>query len=159
MAARGSLDDQVKMLLRRVEQLEARLARQRQPARHGIPRNPRPCVTHDGGETYPTEAGGTFCFWIKFVDGSFTETVGAQSATDTNRQVDAKFKALGKWVAEGTKCWAVFDKGQWWLLDAVASFDPCGAWVTDLDSEDSPDYIVGIYGGCLVKVPISTCPE
>lgn len=124
--------------LRRVEDLEARLARAEQQLRNQAGREPRqqgkrwlaPAITvldADDTPTYPDGASNARTFKIKFLDRNFTPTAGVTTYSDTKRS--ATFQAIAQawpahWVPPGTYGMAVFappppgttGKGKWLFL-------------------------------------------
>jgi hypothetical protein len=85
------------------------------PALLGHGRQPRLAKTVAGGETYPSE--GANVYWIKFIDGDYTESPGHQTLTATERQATAIAKVFNlseRYIPENTVVPVFWDRGHWW---------------------------------------------
>lgn len=73
------------------------------------------------GTTYPSDGSGADTFWFVFVDGTFTEAQGNQTATLTGCQPDASPLYLahckdGNYYPEGSYIWVFWLNGRWWIV-------------------------------------------
>ena len=92
----ANIDAQLRDLAARVDQIEA--ARDRaaeRPAILGRARNPRLAITckKDTGTDYPDISDEPNTYYVKFLDSTYTETEGKQTATHTERQTEGRFLA------------------------------------------------------------------
>lgn len=112
----GPLDRQVAAILARVAQLEG------QPVSAGAPLQVRLAVTRPdpGGGGYPLPATNPNAYWLRFVDGTFTEAQGTQAITRYDRSANPSVVARNvngstAFVPQDTLVLAVRHSGRWWF--------------------------------------------
>jgi len=102
---------------------------------HQTPRQIRTAITCAISASYPTAPADTY--GIKFVDGTFTESAGDQTPTDTNRSATyqriAHDRTPGRFLAEGTLVQVYEENSRWWIFHA----DQLLAWL-ELDATLTP---------------------
>ncbi len=148
----------IEELLRRVAALEAMLVRtpERSPEPRQ-PRNPRLARTVQGPEdAYPARADNPNTYRIVFVDATFTEAVGNQTVSATNRQDPDSASAFAHaqvedgpaYIAENTLIWVFWDNGRWWFYRFCSDRCTCllkGAMATS-DTTKTVDNVAPICG-------------
>lgn len=129
MQSRGSteqrlkvLEDAVDSLLRENRQLKAREGRWRAPREFRIAKTVAEPPEEEGGDPeYP--AAGANVYPIVFVDGTFTEEAGTQTATFDDRQDKPRHYVMdldgSTYLEEGTKIIVVKANDRWWTARAL----------------------------------------
>jgi len=121
-----TLAAQVRDLAARIGALEQGRDRSAErPAILGRARNPRLAITckKDTGTDYPDISDEPNTYYVKFLDSTYTETEGKQTATHTERQAEGRFLAHVPngtlFLPRDTIVETFHDNGRWWVSPPV----------------------------------------
>ena len=113
-----SLRQRIENLEREIESIDAQMTRSDNHASQTNRPASKLAQTYDNG-SYPSDPATVYP--IMFVDGSFTETAGNQTATwtnrsSTNRRVAYAICGSSQHLSSGTLGVAFRQNGQWWFV-------------------------------------------